>query len=99
MAEPKYGQPDQARSKAGFETDQHGNPIGRLTSLAENDGSSPYNTIYYGEAAPGTASSAAEWAIRKFTYDSNGVMTAMKWADSVRSFTKVWDNRATYAYA
>jgi hypothetical protein len=50
--------------------------------------------IYTGEATPGTATSAAGWRIKK--YDLTGI--SGKYADSVTTFTKVWDDRATYTY-
>lgn len=48
--------------------------------------------LYVGEAAPGTAASAASWRIKRVT--DSGVL----YADSTASFTKIWDNRSTYTY-
>jgi hypothetical protein len=72
---------------------------GARTVRAENDTVTPFNTIYYGEATPGTASSSAGWAIRKFVYDVNNTMTAMQWADGTAAFVKIWDDRANYTYS
>ena len=55
--------------------------------------------IYYGLAEPGTAISAASWRIRKYTYDSNGNVTQIDWADGVSTFSKIWDNRDGYSYS
>lgn len=51
---------------------------------------------YVGKAAPNTATSAASWQIKKI--DSTTNPTSIKFADGVTSFTKVWDNRATFTY-
>lgn len=48
--------------------------------------------LYVGEADPGTANSAAAWRIKKVT------PTGVSWADGVTTFTKIWDNRASYTY-
>lgn len=55
--------------------------------------------IYTGEAAPGTATSAPSWRISKVNLDaSSGNPTSKLWADGVSTFTKVWDNHASYGY-
>lgn len=99
MPEPTFGPPDRAHTRGVFETDQLGNPTGRMTIKAENDSVTPFNVIYYGEAPPGSATTAAVWSIRKFTYDSNGAMTDMKWAGGSRAPTFVWDDRAGLTYS
>lgn len=48
--------------------------------------------LYVGESVPGMATSSASWRIKKVT--DTGVL----FADATASFTKVWDNRATYTY-
>ena len=53
--------------------------------------------IYAGAAAPGSATAAAVWQIRKFTYDGNGNITYMPFTAS-GAFTRTWDNRAGYTY-
>ena len=53
---------------------------------------------YIGYAAPGTATSAAAWQIRKLTY-SGGDVTQVNFAAGVNDYTKVWDDRATYSYS
>lgn len=70
---------------------------GNYTLLLDyNSGSSP---VYIGEAEPGTSTSEAKWRIRKIEYDANGNPISVKWADGTNSFTKVWDDRATYTYS
>ena len=48
--------------------------------------------MYVGEAIPGTLTSAPSWKIKKVTD------TSVKYADGVATFTKVWNNRASYIY-
>jgi hypothetical protein len=55
--------------------------------------------LYLGWAVPGTLASAAGWAIRKFTYDSNGNNTLIEWADGNQLLDNIWDNRAALTYA
>lgn len=49
---------------------------------------------YLGNAAPGTATSAAAWRIKRVT-NATGVITH---ADGDSSFNKTWTARATYSY-
>ena len=55
-------------------------------------------TEYVGEAAPGTATSAAGWRIKKLTYSGSSV-TQIDYADGNANFDNIWDNRATYTYS
>ncbi len=50
--------------------------------------------IYYGEAAPGTAASAAGWRIAR----ENTATGAMGWASNGAD-NQVWDNRASLTYS
>jgi hypothetical protein len=50
---------------------------------------------YVGEAVPGTATSAAGWRIKKLDSASGLVIG---YADSVTTFSKVWDDRSSYVY-
>ena len=54
---------------------------------------------YQGFAFPGTATSAALWAIRKFTYDSTGFNTDIQWAGGTDGFDNVMDNYASFTYS
>ena len=49
---------------------------------------------YYGEANPGTATSAAKWSIMRKTNADN----TMLYADGGQ-FNQVWDDRASLSYA
>ncbi len=54
---------------------------------------------YIGLADPGTSASDAQWQIKKITYDGNGNVTDIQFAQGVNTYSKVWDNRATYSYS
>lgn len=45
---------------------------------------------YYGEALPGTATSAASWRVKKVTLDAAGQPT-VEWEGGTAAFDKVWD--------
>lgn len=51
---------------------------------------------YIGEAAPGSARSAAVWRIKRVYEDGDDV--EIIWADNTANFAKIWDDRATYEY-
>ncbi len=55
--------------------------------------------IYLGLAVPGTASSAAIWQIRRFTYDSQNNLETILMADGNVEFDNVWDDRASLSYS
>lgn len=54
-------------------------------------------TSYYGEAAPGTATSAASWRIKLITIAGDDV--TITWADGNSAFDNVWDDRASMSYS
>jgi hypothetical protein len=51
---------------------------------------------YFGFAVSGTATSASTWKIFKISV--SGTVTTKNFADSVTTYTKKWDDRATYTY-
>ena len=55
---------------------------------------------YVGWAVPGSGSSTGSsiWRIAKVTYTAGGNPIA-KWADGVSTFTKEFDEKATYTYS
>lgn len=53
---------------------------------------------YEGRAAPGTGTDKPGWAIRLFTYDSDGLVVSIKWANSNAEHNKIWNNRSGYTY-
>ncbi len=58
------------------------------------DDTSTSGVTYLGKAAPGIASSAANWKIAKIDTNTG---TTMKWADEGR-FSQIWDNRVSLTY-
>lgn len=57
------------------------------------------NLIYAGKVAIGTAKTAAVWQIKKITYDANGNLTDITWADGNKNFDNVWNDRTTLTYS
>jgi hypothetical protein len=68
----------------------------KFTIKIDKDGGS--NPIYIGKAIAGTLTSQAFWQIFKITWDVSNDPTDVKWADSVTTFTKEWDERASYDF-
>ena len=58
----------------------------------------PPTTAYLGQAAPGTATSAASWRIQKLVFGGDGDVTTT-WADGNAYFDNVWDDRASLSYS
>lgn len=52
---------------------------------------------YIGQAAPGTATSAASWRIQRMSV--SGTVTTFEYADGDLNFNNVWDNRAALTYS
>lgn len=50
---------------------------------------------YIGKATPGVATSAASWQVTKLDTTTGLILS---YADDVTTFTKIWDNRASYTY-
>ena len=59
------------------------------------DDESPY--VYIGEAATGSLTSESLWRIKRID-STNTPDVEIRWADGVNSFTKTWDDRATFIY-
>jgi hypothetical protein len=55
------------------------------------------NISYLGEAAPGSATSAAVWRIRHLDMSSGDL--AVTWAGGSDSFTNIWNNRLSLTYS
>jgi hypothetical protein len=64
------------------------------TTKFEWSGSNP---IYIGKAQPGTGMDEPYWQIKKLTW-SGSTVTDIQFADKVSTFTKTWNDRATYTY-
>lgn len=52
---------------------------------------------YVGKAQIGTATSVAEWQIKKITVA--GSVTSITYASGTDAFTNEWDERATYVFS
>ena len=61
---------------------------------SRNDTTTNANLVYLGKAAPGSATSAAAWQIKRY----NKSAATMTFADDETTFDKVWDDRTTYSY-
>lgn len=68
-----------------------------LASYALNYDYIDATTSYLGEAAPGTATSAAAWRIKELTFTGDDV--TILYADGNSSFDNVWDDRASLSYS
>lgn len=66
-------------------------------AIAQQTDDTGTGTIYQGWAAPGTATSAASWRIRKVVETSSDFSMTM--ADGNSNFDNIWDNRASLSYS
>ena len=55
--------------------------------------------IYVGQALTGSLTSEPKWAIQKLSYDGNGNLVSVLWANGDYSYCYIWDNRTTYPYS
>lgn len=55
--------------------------------------------LYVGLARPGAAASAAEWQIRKYTYDGSYNVLTIKFAGGTNEYNQVWNDRAGLVYS
>ena len=53
---------------------------------------------YQGFAQMNTATSAALWRVRRFTYDSSNRVSAVEWAGGNDAFNQILDDRVTLSY-
>ncbi len=56
------------------------------------------NLEYLGIAKIGSATSAEEWQIRRFTWTDNNLVT-IEWTDGDFEFNNIWDNRTSLSYS
>ena len=55
---------------------------------------------YHGQAAPGSAATAAVWRIFKYAYTgSNFNADSKKWAGGSADFNKIWNSKSGYTYS
>jgi YD repeat-containing protein len=68
------------------------------TQIFDYSGGTTGQPIYIGWSVPGVATSSPQWKIRKFTYDGNGQVTNIQWANGDVGFNAIWDNRTTITF-
>jgi len=78
--------------------DDLGNAIQEIstTSLLSSRIDEGATYMYLGYAQPGTAESAAEWRISRFTLAN---VSGMQWADGDTLFNNVWSDRVSLVYS
>jgi len=77
---------------------QHpGGTLGTDIERFDYDGSG--NLLYLGIAHPNQITTEAVWQIRKFAYDGSGNLVSMLYANGVKHFDQIWDDRAALSYA
>lgn len=78
--------------------------VSAIQAIPSGGDATPYDTLiedasatitYIGKAVAGTAVGTASWQIKRIDSSSG---TAIRFADGVSTFTKVWNSRATYTY-
>ncbi len=69
------------------------------TKRFDYDGSG--NLIYEGFAwaAGNFATSVANWAVKKYTYNGSNQLTLVQWANGASTQNNIWDNRAALSYS
>lgn len=68
-----------------------------LTNTFEYDGSN--NLIFMGRTPAGRSKSEAQWQIKKFTYDVDGNLLDIQWAEGTGNFDKIWNDRDSFEYS
>jgi hypothetical protein len=91
--------PDDATPGSWVRTDFGVTKLKSATRVDEEDDG---DTLYIGDALPGTATSSATWSIKKivFTEDVGGNTDAViTWADGNSNRDNIWDNRLSLTYS
>jgi hypothetical protein len=55
--------------------------------------------VYIGWATCGVPQSASSWKIRLFTYNSDGSIAQIQYANGDVGFRAIWNNRTSYVYS
>ena len=66
--------------------------------IALVDYSSGSNSVFFGEAVPGSSTGEQVWRIRLFFNNQATGIASVLWADGNNNFDKIWDNRRMYVY-
>lgn len=90
LGQPNSGYPWSA--KGVQETASNGEAMADLIEMI--DLTTDY--IYEGQAKVGSSTDSSNWRIKRYAVGSNPIL--IKFADGVTTFSKVWDDRATYTY-
>ena len=91
--------PDDATPGSWVRTDFGVEKLKNATRVDEEDGG---DTLYIGDALPGTVNSSATWSIKKivFTEDVGGNTDAViTWADGNSNRDNIWDDRLSLTYS
>ena len=84
------------RKQGGFRfTDDALNTTGGIPFASIVDSTTTAGYIYFCDAAPGTATSAASWRISRMNTTTGQTM----WADGNANFDNIADNRASLSYS
>jgi hypothetical protein len=74
----------------------------KLKNAGQLDEQDDGDTLYIGDALPGTATSSATWSIKRvvFTEDGGGNTDAVTtWADGNSNRDNIWDNHLALSYS
>jgi hypothetical protein len=91
--------PDDSTPGSWIRTDFGVEKMKNATRVDEEDDG---DTLYIGDALPGTVPSSATWSIKKivFTEDVGGNTDAViTWADGNSNRDNIWDNRLSLTYS
>jgi len=92
-------EPDDATGGSWVRTDFGAEKLKNASRVDEEDDG---DTLYIGDALPGTATSSATWSIKRvvFTEDVGGNTDAVTtWADGNSNRDNIWDNRLSLTYS
>lgn len=57
------------------------------------------NTIYVGNAQPGTATSATGWRVKQLNYNGSNQITSIRYPNGSPAYNFIWDSRTTYTFS
>jgi hypothetical protein len=92
-------EPDDATAGSWVRTDFG---VTKLKNAGQLDEQDDGDTLYIGDALPGTVTSSATWSIKRvvFTEDGGGNTDAVTtWADGNSNRDNIWDNHLSLSYS